>query len=360
MTDKKLNAIIMAGGSGTRFWPLSRRSRPKQLLSLFGPQTMLTQTAERIRPLTGDDGVMVVTGAHLVEGVAGALPQLPAANIIAEPVGRNTAPCIGLATALIQHRAAPGQDPIVGVFAADHHVAKPQAFRDAIQKAIAAADAPKTIVTLGITPTRPETGYGYIKCHADQTPTGAYGVERFVEKPDLDTAERYLSEGGYLWNAGLFFFRASTMMAEIERQLPRMAALLKEIAASFDDPDGGKATIDRLFPKMESISIDYGVMEGAQSVQVVPTDAGWSDVGHWAALPSLLDTDEDGNVIRGDVIHIDTQQSVAFNDRPDHVLALVGVEGVTVVTTPDATLVIPTDQAQKVRQIVAQLKDHQR
>lgn len=355
-----MHAIIMAGGSGTRFWPMSRRLRPKQLLALFGEQTMMAQTAERLRPLTGDEGMLIVTGAHLVDGIQAALPSLPAENIIAEPVGRNTAPCIGLATHLIEHRAGQGEDPIIGVFAADHHVADPEGFRAAVAVAVEAASEPGVIVTLGIAPTRPETGYGYIQYQPEGEQGGAYPVNRFVEKPDRATAERYLASGDHLWNAGLFFFRASTMRQEIARQLPRMAERLDAIAAAFDDEDGGQSALARIFPTLESISIDYGVMEDAAHVKVVPADVGWNDVGHWAALPGLLEADDDGNILRGDVIARDTRHTAAFNDRTDHLLAVVGVDDLVVVTTEDATLVVPRERAQQVRDIVKALKEAHR
>ena len=349
-----MHAIIMAGGSGTRFWPLSRRLKPKQLLALFSDKTMLAETVERLAPLSSPEDTLIVTGAHLVEGVTDALPQLPEANIIAEPVGRNTAPCIGLACHLIRHRSGQRVDPLVGVFPADHHIEHPAAFRAAISAALEAASKPGVIVTLGIEPTRPETGYGYIRfAPSDEL---ARDVVRFVEKPDRATAEGYLASGEYLWNAGIFFFRASTMLGEIDRQLPDMASKLKAIAAAFGTDDAPSA-LTTIFPTIEGVSIDYGVMEGAPSVKVVPVDAGWNDVGHWDALPELLDKDGAGCVVRGDVIAIDALNSVAYNARPDHVVAMVGVEDLIVVTTQDATLILPRSRAQDVRHIVAALKE---
>ena len=221
-----MHAIIMAGGSGTRFWPLSRKRRPKQLLDIFGDRSMIAQTVERMLPMVPWSNLCVVTGEHLLQPVRDALPSLPQRNLMAEPVGRNTAPCVGLATQLIAKRAALGEDPVIGVFPADHHIADQEAFLRAIASAEEAAKEPGVIVTLGIRPTRPETGYGYIRF----LPSSgiALDVEKFVEKPDLDTARAYVESGSYLWNAGLFFFRASTMLAEIERQLPEMAGILKK------------------------------------------------------------------------------------------------------------------------------------
>lgn len=345
-------AIIMAGGSGTRFWPLSRRRRPKQLLDIFGDRSMIAQTAERISPLVPWENMIIVTGEHLVEPVQRALPQVPAANILAEPAARNTAPCIGLATELIQKRSQQ-EDPVIGVFPADHHIGDPEAFRRAIDAASQAAAKPGVIVTLGIRPTRPETGYGYIR----YLPSAgiALDVESFVEKPDLETARAYLEHGSYLWNAGLFFFRASTMMQEIERQLPQMHQGLAELRPSLDT-EAQASELARVFPQLQSISIDYGVMENAREVRVVATDPQWSDVGHWAALTGLLEGDPNNNQRRGEVVALDSQNSILFNEDPDHVVAVVGARDLVVVHTPDATLVMPRDRAQDVRAVVEALK----
>ncbi len=348
-------AIIMAGGAGTRFWPMSRHERPKQLLSLFGPQTLLAQTVDRIAPLTSPERTLIITGAHLVDAVRQILPQIPPENVIAEPVGRNTAPCVGLAAQIVRHRAGADADPLIGVFPADHHVERPEAFRRAIADALDAAAHPGAIVTLGIKPDRPETGYGYIR-HAPSPNAPAHPVLRFVEKPDRPTAERYLADGDHLWNAGLFFFRASTMIAEIQRQLPDLDRKLTQIADAFGDDDGGADALARLFPTIDPVSIDYGVMEGAPDVKVVPVEAGWSDVGHWAALPDLLGTDSKGTVLRGEVVAVDLHDTAAFNEDPNHLLALVGLRDLIVVHTPDATLVLHRDRAQDVRAVVDALK----
>jgi mannose-1-phosphate guanylyltransferase len=351
-----MHAIIMAGGSGTRFWPMSRKRRPKQLLPIFGDRSMLACTVERIAPLARAEDMVVVTAGHLVGAVGLELPGLPEGNILAEPVGRNTAPCIGLAAHLILKRARlldPNADPLIGVFPSDHHIGDNDAFLHAIEIALEAAAEPGTIVTLGIRPNRPETGYGYIRFLPSVG--SALDVERFVEKPDLDTARAYLATGSYLWNAGLFFFRASTILGEIERQLPEMAAGLALIAADLDTPQQD-ATLARVFPTLQNISIDYGVMEGARRVKVVATNPKWSDVGHWAALPELMTRDAQGNATRGEALTVDTQNALVLNETPGHVVALVGVKDLVVVHTPDATLVLPRERAQDVRSVIDALQ----
>lgn len=342
-------AIIMAGGAGTRFWPLSRRSRPKQLVPFVGEAPMLAETLLRLQPLVPLERTVVVTSAALVEATARLAPGLPRENILAEPVGRNTAPCIGLATRWIQARA-PGDDPVIGVFAADHHVADPATFlQDVAQAAAVAAEEPGAIVTLGVTPDRPETGYGYIQRGAARG--ASWEVARFVEKPDRATAEGYLASGDFLWNAGLFFFRASALQAELTRQLPALAAGLDALASHLGTPGWDEALASG-FPALPSVSIDYGVMEGARQVRVVPTACGWSDLGHWGAMGDVLPRDAAGNVAQGQVVSLECAGSILINRAPGHLIAALGVEGLVVVVTPDATLVLPAERSQEVRALV--------
>jgi mannose-1-phosphate guanylyltransferase len=346
-TPTAWHAIIMAGGSGTRFWPSSSRRRPKQLLTVFGDRPMVAMTAERLSGVVAPEGTVVVTGAAWVDAVAETLPEIPRASIIAEPVGRNTAPCIGLATRLIASRC-PGEDPVIGVFAADHFIADVPAFRDTLRLAYARAASSDAIVIMGVRPTRPETGYGYVKTSASSG--GVATVSRFVEKPDRDMALRYLAEGGYWWNAGLFFFRASVLLSELRRQQPALARGLDDIAARLGTPDQ-QETIDRHFPMLPKISIDYGVMENAARVELVPCEAGWSDVGHWAALPDVLAPDAAGNVAQGDVLAVDTADCVLINED-DRLLAVVGLRGMVVVQTERATLVVSREDSQRVKEVV--------
>jgi len=348
--------VIMAGGTGSRFWPLSRRSRPKQLLPFVTERAMLAETILRLQPLTDPEHTLVVTSAHLVPEVSRLVPSLPAANILAEPVGRNTAPCIGLASRLIAHRLG-DRDEVIGVFAADHHVEDVPAFLAAVQRAADCAAHSDAIVTLGIAPTRPETGYGYIEPAPDSGDPPA--VARFVEKPDLDTARRYVEEGITLWNAGIFVFRARTMLDELDRQLPELAHGLARLDADLDTPRFGEA-MEAIFPTLPSVSIDYGVMEGARTVRVVKADCGWSDLGHWAALSEVLERDAAGNVTRGAALLVDCEDTVVVNERPDHVVTAVGLKGLVVVATADATLVLPAERSQDVRLVVNALEGSRR
>jgi mannose-1-phosphate guanylyltransferase len=320
------------------------------MLALFGGAPMITETVSRLSPVVEPHEAVVVTAERLRHQIIQCVPGLDPANVIAEPVGRNTAPCIALATAMIAAKS-PDADPVIGVFAADHHIADPAAFRDAVAAAGRVAQSADAIVTLGVTPTRPETGYGYI--HAGKDLGDSRQVLRFVEKPDQTTAEAYLADGRYFWNAGLFFFRASVMQAELDRQLPEMAATIRAITHGPEDEF--PARLSALFPTLQSISIDYGVMEGARQVHVVPVDCGWSDVGHLGALRDLMAPSQDGNVTRGDVVVSHSTQSVIINESSDHVVAVVGVDGLVVIHTDSATLVVPASMAQNVRDVVKEL-----
>lgn len=341
--------VIMAGGSGTRFWPLSRRERPKQLLPLWGDRTLMELTFERLRPLVPAERIYVVTGEHLATPISKVLPDLPRENLIVEPCARNTLPCIGLAAAVISQR---DDDATLGIFSADHFVGGDDVFRAACDLGDSAARDGK-IGTLGIRPTRPETGYGYI--HHLSSPGPTLEVAEFVEKPDAETAERYLADGHYLWNAGIFFLSLGKFDSEIARQQPVMARRFDEIRRALSSSDQGAVT--HIFEDLESISIDYGIMEAATQVVVIPAEFEWNDVGHWGALDEVLDTDSSGNVVEGSVCGVDVRSSVLINRGGEgKLLAVVGVEDLVVIDTPDATLVLPRAQAQRVREVVAWLK----
>lgn len=341
-------AIVLAGGSGTRFWPLSRHARPKQSLTLWGDTPMIAHTVARLSPTIPADRVLVVCGPHLVDQLRAALPDLPADQFIVEPTPRNTAPAIALATAIAHERFG---DDVLGVFPSDHYIGD----LDAFHQCLAAADkAARTgaIVTMGIPPTRPETGFGYIRYQAPQDRSQRAGrpwpVAAFVEKPDAARALTYMDAGDYLWNAGMFFFTAETMQAELARNLPDMLDGVQRIAR-------GQDTLAAVFPTLQNISIDYGVMERAQRVEVIPATFTWSDVGHWAALHEVQHADSAGNVTHGDAIAIDARDNVIWSGA-DRLVALVGVRDLVVVDTPDAMLVLPRGRAQDVRLVIEQLK----
>ncbi len=353
----KIYPVIMAGGSGTRFWPLSRKNRPKQFLALAGEAPLLAATVSRLPPLARIDRTYVVCGPAHAAAVRRIVPRLPRENLLVEPCARNTAPCVGLAALHVMRRDPKG---VVAMLPADHHIARPDAFRDALAAAGELA-AQGSIATIGIRPTRPETGYGYLKVGVRIATPGrtkgtfpASKVERFVEKPDVVTASRYLAEGGYLWNSGIFVFRADVILDEIRRAMPVLGDLLARIDGALGTA-GYARTLKRLFPKSPSISIDYGVMEKSARIAVVPADFGWSDVGSFAALPEVRHPDSNGNVVDGEAMVIDGKNSVVLA-RKDRPVAVIGLDDVIVVDAGDAVLVCRRDKAQDVRKAVEELK----
>lgn len=353
----ELHAVVIAGGSGTRFWPLSRQQRPKQLLRLDGRQQLLEGTFARVAPLIEPSRWWMVVGEPYAEACAESVPDIPRAQILVEPQARNTAPAIGLAA--IQLREA---DPnaVMAVFPADHHVARPEAFRTALSRAAEVARE-GGIVTLGIEPSRPATGYGYIEragLHGEAATAEppAYRVARFCEKPSVERAKGFLAQGGYYWNAGIFVMRPDAVLAEMHRQLPDVARRLETVAGL--QGVAYRRALNEAFAQIQGISIDYGVMEGARQVFVVPADCGWSDVGSWDALEAMLPSDADGNIQQGRTVALETRNSVLFAAE-EGVVATVGVDNLVVVHTRDATLVLPADRAQDVRQIVDALKERQ-
>ena len=339
--------VILSGGSGTRLWPLSREAYPKQFLPLAGDTSMLQATWLRTAPVAGRAPIIVANEAHrfvAAEQLAqvGAQPQ----TILLEPVGRNTAPAIAVAAL---EAIADGSDPLLLVLPSDHVVADNSAFHAAVRAAAPAA-AEGRLVTFGIVPTGPETGYGYIKAAAGD---GVRAVERFVEKPDLTTAEGYVASGDYFWNSGMFLLRASAYLAELERLDPAMAAGCRAAhAAARRDADFTRLDAEA-FSTLAGNSIDYAVMEHTGAAVVLPLDAGWSDVGSWSALRDVSARDADGNASRGDVISIDCRNSYAY---ARNLVAMVGLEDVIVVETDDAVLVAHADKVQQVKDVVARLK----
>ena len=353
----KIYPVIMAGGSGTRFWPLSRKNRPKQFLALAGDLPLITATVARLPPLARIDRTYVVCGPDHAASVRRMVPKLPKENLIVEPCARNTAPCIGLAALHVSRRDAKG---ILAILPADHHISRPSDFRDALTSAAQLAEQ-GSIATIGIRPSRPETGYGYLKVgvrvavrNRSKRAPQASKVERFVEKPDLVTAARYLADGKYLWNSGIFLFRADVILEEIRRAMPVLGEKLAAIDAALGTPKYARV-LRKVFPECPSISIDYGVMEKSQRIAVLPAEFGWSDVGSFAALPEVRDADEAGNVTEGEALVIDGKNNVvlAGKTRP---VAVIGVEDLVVVDAGDAVLVCRRDRAQDVRKAVEELK----
>jgi mannose-1-phosphate guanylyltransferase/mannose-6-phosphate isomerase len=350
--DLGLYAVIMAGGSGTRFWPLSREKMPKQLLRIGGEDTLIQQTVERILPLINRERVFIVTSHGLAEDIGLQLAAKFGAGwepgIILEPTARNTAPAIGLA-ALHLMRIDP--EAVMVVLSADHAIRKDDELLALLARAGRAA-AGGALVTLGIRPDRPETGYGYIKAAA-AAGEGVCSVEAFVEKPDLETARGYLRDGGYYWNSGIFVWKAAVLLEELAKHAPQLYAGLQEIRAGFGT-DREDAVIHEVFGRLEAISIDYAVMEKTERARVIPADIGWSDVGSWTALDDVSRRDAAGNVISGNVIDIDSHDTIVYADK--RLVATIGLRGMVVVDTPDATLVCPKDRAQDVKKVVDRLR----
>ena len=339
-----MQALILAGGSGTRFWPLSRRSVPKQLLALDGEATLLQRTAARLAPLVGPESLWVCTTEALAAAVAAQLPQVPRPQILAEPEGRNTAPAIAWAAASMprERRAEP-----LLVLPADHRMEDDEAFRRVLGVAAAEA-AGGRVLALGVTPRWVETGYGYLELGEPlDGGSGLRSVRRFVEKPDRERAAAFLAGGRHLWNAGIFAFRGDVLLALVERHLPVLAAGLDAIAAA---PE----RLGELYRDLPAISIDHGLMEKLDEIATLPLDCGWSDLGSWEALAEVLPADAAGNAVRGEVVAVDTRDSLLWSDQGT--VAVLGLEGVVVVRTGDAVLVMPKSRSQEVRALVEALR----
>lgn len=351
MAAVPLYAVIMAGGAGTRFWPASRLERPKQFLPIAGAGAMIAQTFGRLEGLVPTERVLVVTSERQVELVREALPELPAKNVLAEPEGRNTAPCIALATHEI---AAREPSSVQVVLPADHVIEPAEAFRGSLAAAAAEAASGDLLVTFGIRPTHAATGYGYIErgeALAERDGHPVFLVQRFVEKPDRRTAEGFVASGRFFWNSGMFVWHTRAIQAALRRHLP-------ELAEGFDRVRAG-ATLAAVYPQLPAVPIDVGVMERADNVRMLPIEYRWSDLGSWAALTDVLEPDGDGNwsVLGEEALLVaeDARGCVAYA-QGDEVIALVGVRDLVVVRAGQATLICPRDRAQDVRLVVEHLR----
>ena len=352
MSQPDLYAVIMAGGSGTRFWPASRAARPKQFLPISGGAPMIEETRLRLEGLVAPEHVLVVTAASQAAAVRAALPGLPPENLIAEPEARNTAPAVALAAFEIARR---DPEAIQVVLPADHVISPPEAFRASLAAAAEEAASGDVLLTFGIRPTEPATGYGYIEAGDrlhERRGVPVHAVAKFHEKPLRERAEEYVASGRFFWNAGIFVWSTAAILAAVERHLPVMHAGLEAWAL-------GERQLDEVYTSLDKQPVDTAILERAANVRMMPIDYSWNDVGSWAALPELGDPDADGNWISTSdgarVVSIDSTSNVVYAEGK-RVVALIGTHDLVVVQTEDATLVCPRDRAQEVKQIVESLR----
>lgn len=350
--------VIPAGGSGTRLWPLSRTARPKFLLPLTGNGSLIQQTAARLAPFAPLSRTLIVCGPGHAAGIARQITELPEQNLLVEPSPKGSGPAIALAAALI---ARHDSDAVMGSFAADHMVEDQAAFEDAVRLGISAARL-EWLVTIGIAPTRPETGYGYIERSSDDVLPSESGrvfrAVRFVEKPSCATAIKYVESSKFLWNASMFVWKVSVFLDELKRLMPALHTGVMEIASVWHTPTRERV-VARVWSELDDATIDQGVMEHAARIAVIPAEMGWSDVGDWHGLGELLAQDAVGNSVHGDLVQIGTRGSVVWSET-DRLIALIGLENTVVVDTADALLVIDRTRAQDVRKIVEELKKSSR
>jgi mannose-1-phosphate guanylyltransferase len=355
VAPRRRYAVLMAGGSGTRFWPWSRTELPKQLLALSGERSMLAETVARLRGVVPPANVIVVTGKHLRRAVARDLPEVGAGSLLCEPTGRNTAACVGWAALEVRRRDPEG---VMIVLPADHVVRPLDEFRRGVTAALTLADRERLLVTFGVKPTAPETGYGYIQAgRALSGPNGAGAarrVDRFHEKPSARRAKAFLRAGTYYWNSGMFAWRADVILEEIARHAPELAAGLGRLGAGRRGKRASQAIVDRVYPGLQSISVDHAILEKSDRVAMLPAAFEWSDIGSWDAVAALWPSDAEGNSSRDPLIAVSARRNVvATRGKP---VALLGVEDLAVVDSGDAILVCRRERAQDVRSIVSALE----
>lgn len=363
MAQQHRVAVIMAGGSGERFWPMSRGHKPKQLLRLGdGHETMLQEAVTRIQPLVGADNVFVATSTELRDAIRAGDPRVPPANVLAEPMRRNTAGALIWAAASLVARYGDASSVTMAVLTADHQIGQPDVFRRTVGKAMDTAEERPCLVTIGAMPTRPDTGYGYIELAEGQGNIAraqslrSYRVSRFREKPNQSIAEEFVATGLHLWNCGMFFWRVSTFFAELDHAAPAMGELARRITAALVTGDEPAAI--HLFEKLQNISIDFALLEGARHVEVLPADFPWDDVGTWDSLDRTRPLDEHENVVAGGPVLVDVHHSIVLNDAgaDQMAVALIGVSDLIVVVSEDAVLVAHKNRAQDVRRAVQELR----
>lgn len=348
--------VIMAGGIGTRFWPRSRFKRPKQLLSILDSRTMIQATVDRLKSLVTDDKIYIVTTEPQTEELKKQLPLLRAENFIIEPKGKNTAPCIGLAAVILKQR---DPEAVMAVMPADHRIKKDEEFRKVLSAANVVARDSGCLVTIGISPTYPSTGYGYVQFNGkldEVNKIPIYKVKTFAEKPDIDTAQGFIRSGDFLWNSGMFVWRVESILHEIEMSIPELYEGLMEIE-KYLGTDAQEDVIQKVYCQIKSISIDYGVMENSTNVCVVKGNFDWNDVGTWEEVYKISPKDEDNNVLIGDHFPKDTRNCLI--DSPNRMIATLGVEDLIIVDAGDALLICKKDMAQNVKDLVEAMKRKQ-
>ena len=350
----ELYAVIMAGGVGSRFWPRSREKKPKQLIRIFGDNTMIQDTVNRLEGLIPNDRILIITNKVQKLRIKEQLPQIPPENIIDEPFGKNTAACIGLASVIISRK---NSDAVSIVLPSDHLIKDTQEFQNNIIAAAEFAYESKGLVTIGIKPNRPETGYGYIQFNDEQEGKQIHKVLTFAEKPNLETAKRFVDAGDFLWNSGMFIWRVDSILKEIKKYLPDLFYGLEEIKTAIGTPDFERI-LTNVYGQLKSISIDYGVMENSSIVYITRSTFDWNDVGSWEAVYELSSKDQDQNAFVGDVYTLKTTGSYIYS--PQKFAAVIGMENSVVINTNDALLICNRDKVQDVKLVVDYLKMHQK
>ncbi|MEE4563352.1 mannose-1-phosphate guanylyltransferase [Paenibacillus polymyxa] len=348
-----ITCVIMAGGKGERFWPKSRTNLPKQFLNISGNKSMIQQTISRLEKMVCIDNIFIVTNELYAELLKVQIPHLPSANIIVEPVGRNTAPCVGLASIIIEEKFP---DSTMVVIPSDHFIENEEGFINIIKAAVDVAQDNSNLVTLGIKPSYPETGYGYIESTNEVECIDGFEVHKvnkFVEKPNLTTAQSYLEAGNFFWNSGIFVWKVKTIRSYIKDLMPEMHDILETIVTALSTTERDEV-IKSEFTKMPEQSIDYGIMEKVSNIYVIPCVFGWDDVGSWTALERINELDENGNVVKGNTLSLDTKRCIIESNGK--LIATLGIEDLIVVDTEDVTLICSKDKAQEIKLLLKELR----
>ena len=355
MENKNFYAVVMAGGKGERFWPQSRINHPKQLLRLIGNLTLLEQTAERLKPLVPEENILIITNQDYVAPMRSLLKKLPAENIIGEPVGKDTAPCVALAAGIVRAKAG-NDDAVMFLLPADHVIRNVGAMRSELKDCAELAAKSDSIITIGVNPTSASTGYGYIKCGEqmpDGTDTKFFKSLGFKEKPNIETAQRFITDGNYRWNSGMFIWSIKTINEAFHKYAPGLESMAKRLSEAYVSDNIEQAMAEE-YDKCDKISIDYAVMEKVENVLVAECSFDWDDVGSWTALRNQIRPDKDNNVVRGLFKNIDSSNNIVVSDSK-HLIAAIDVEDMIIVHTDDATLVCNAKSAQRIKELVHSL-----